>query len=256
MSTLQASEMQQAVFGPYDSRRFGRSLAVNPLPSGSRLCNFDCIYCDCAEGSWPIDWDLQPRFPSAETIHEALFSAAGGFAADDLDSIVITGNGEPTLSPHLNEIVDVVNLARDRVWPQARTLILSNGAMCHKFRVRNALSKLDQRVIKLDAGSDWIFDQLNRPMPRLSMSELLRRIALTPEIVVQSMFVHGPIDNTGPKEIELWAGWLTRLKPAAVQIYSFDRRPTKSWVRHVSRNELESIARYVETTTGIPSRVF
>lgn len=257
MTTLQEQrDIQQIVFGPYDSRRFGRSLGVNPLPPGSRLCNFDCVYCECATESWPLDWELRPQFPSAESIHAALRAASDTFAPDDLDAITITGNGEPTLSPYLNEIVDTVNAARDRDWPRARTIILSNGTMCHKAGVRTAMAKLDERVVKLDAGSNWILDQLNRPVSKLSLSELLRRISMMPEIIVQSMFVHGPTDNTGAKEIESWAGWLARLKPTSVQIYSLDRRPAKNWVRQVPRNELESIAQYLESTTGIRAHVF
>jgi wyosine [tRNA(Phe)-imidazoG37] synthetase (radical SAM superfamily) len=207
-------------------------------------------------GSWPISWELRSQFPTAEAIHEALLATAERFPPDDLDAIIITGNGEPTLSPHLSEIVDTVNLARDRFWPQARTLILSNGTMCHKSCVRDALAKLDERVIKLDAGSNWILDQLNRPVSTLSMNELFRRISMTPQIVVQSMFIHGPIDNTGPKEIEAWAGWLTRLRPTCVQIYSLDRRPSKEWVRQVPRDELEFIGSYLESATGIRTHVF
>jgi wyosine [tRNA(Phe)-imidazoG37] synthetase (radical SAM superfamily) len=185
-----------------------------------------------------------------------LLTAATTFAPDDLDSITIAGNGEPTLSPHLNAIVDIVNAARGRDWPQARTVILSNGTMCHKPDVRAALAKLDERVIKLDAGSNWILEQLNRPTGRLCMWELLRRISMVPASIIQSMFLHGPVDNTGQKEIEVWTGWLARLKPTAVQIYSLDRIPAKSWVRKVPRKKLESIAEYVESTTGIPAHVF
>jgi wyosine [tRNA(Phe)-imidazoG37] synthetase (radical SAM superfamily) len=257
VSTLQTQrDSQRIVSGPYDSRRFGRTIEVNPLPTSARFCNFDCVYCACATEIWPLDWELRPQFPSAERIDDALRAAANTFATDDLDSITIAGHGEPTLSPQLSEIINVVSAARDRDWPQARTLILSNGTMCHKPNVRDALAKLDERVIKLDAGSNWILDQLNRPVSRLSLSELLRRISMMPEIIVQSMFVHGPVDNTGPKEIEAWAGWLSRLKPASVQIYSLNQHPAKSWVRHVSHDELESIAAYVESTTRIPARVF
>jgi wyosine [tRNA(Phe)-imidazoG37] synthetase (radical SAM superfamily) len=257
MSTLQAQrDIQDIVFGPYDSRRFGRSLGVNPLPKGARVCNFDCIYCECASGSWPLNWELRPQFPTAEEIHEALLAAAGMFGADELDSITIAGNGEPTLSPRLDAIVDAVNAARDRDWPQARTVILSNGTMCHKPAVRHAIAKLDERVIKLDAGDNWILEQLNRPVGKLSITELLRRISMAPDIVIQSMFVHGPVDNTAPEELEKWARCLDRLRPIGVQIYSLDRLPAKSWVRTVPRKELESIARYVETTIGIPAHVF
>src|SRR4030095_4633707 len=115
MITLQTQRsVQNAVFGPYDSRRFGRSLGVNPLPKGSRLCNFDCIYCECATGSWPLEGQLRPQFPTPEDIHDALLAAATTFAADDVDAITIAGNGEPTMSPYLDAIVDVINFARDR----------------------------------------------------------------------------------------------------------------------------------------------
>jgi wyosine [tRNA(Phe)-imidazoG37] synthetase (radical SAM superfamily) len=185
-----------------------------------------------------------------------LVAAATTFSPDDLDAITIAGNGEPTLSPHLDAIVDVVNAARDRDWPQARTTILSNGTMSHKPGVRAALAKLDERIIKLDAGSNWLLEQINRPAGKLCMTELLRRISMAPEIVIQSMFVHGPIDNTGQRDIETWTAWLAQLKPTAVQIYSLDRMPAKSWVRKVPRSKLEWIAEYVESATGIPSHVF
>jgi wyosine [tRNA(Phe)-imidazoG37] synthetase (radical SAM superfamily) len=249
-------DIHEIVFGPYDSRRFGRSLGINPLPKGSRLCNFDCVYCECATGSWPLEWDLRPPFPTAEDVYHSLLSAVDRFGPDELDSITIAGNGEPTLSPHLNSIVDAVNAVRDRDWPQARTLILSNGTMCHKSATRAAIAKLDERVIKLDAGSNWILEQLNRPTGKLSAMELVRRISMVPDMVIQSMFVHGPVDNTASHEIETWCKWLARLRPTSVQIYSLDRLPAKSWVRQVERKELETIAMHVEATTGIPAYVF
>jgi wyosine [tRNA(Phe)-imidazoG37] synthetase (radical SAM superfamily) len=248
--------IEHYVFGPYDSRRFGRSLAINPLPWGARLCNFDCIYCECAGSSWPLEWDLRPQLPTPVEIHDELRTATEHFSADELDSIMITGNGEPTLSPCLNGIVDVVNAARDRDWPRARTVILSNGSTCHKPAVRAAVAKLDERIVKLDAGNNWILDQLNRPAGRLSIAELVRRISAMPDIVIQSMFVHGPIDNTGPRELEAWGDRLARLKPTSVQIYSLDRLPAKDWVRRVPLQKLESIAEYVESTLGIAAHVF
>ena len=33
------------VFGPVTSRRCGRSLGINILPSGKKACSFDCAYC-------------------------------------------------------------------------------------------------------------------------------------------------------------------------------------------------------------------
>ena len=207
MSTLEAARIiQEPVFGPYSSRRFGKSLGVNPLPPGSRLCNFDCIYCECGTATWPLDWELRPQFPTPEQIRDELRSAATVFGPDELDSITIAGNGEPTLAPELDAVIDVVNESRDRDWPQARTVILTNGTMCHKRDVRAALAKLDQRVVKLDAGTNWMLEQLNRPTAKLSLTELLRRISMLPEIIVQSMFVHGPVATPAVKISKRGAG--------------------------------------------------
>jgi wyosine [tRNA(Phe)-imidazoG37] synthetase (radical SAM superfamily) len=254
---LQAQRaIQEPVFGPYDSRRFGRSLGVNPLPAGARLCNFDCIYCECATANWPLQWELRPQFPTANQIRDGLIAASEALGIGDIDSITIAGNGEPTLAPHLREIVDVVTSCRDRDWPHAQTVVLTNGTTAHKPSVRAALAKLDCRVVKLDAGTNWIFDELNRPGGKLCMNEVVRSISMLPDIVIQSMFVHGPIDNTGPREIKAWSNWLQKLEPQAVQIYSLDRMPAKSWVRSASRSELDTIAAYVEARTGIRVNVY
>jgi wyosine [tRNA(Phe)-imidazoG37] synthetase (radical SAM superfamily) len=257
MTTLKPQrEIHEPVFGPYESRRFGRSLGVNPLPPGGRLCNFDCVYCECGTAPWPLQWELRPQFPSASDIGAALIRAAARPDAGEIDSITIAGNGEPTLAPLLNEIVDVVTEVRDRDFPQARTVVLTNGSMCHKAGIRSALAKLDFRIVKLDAGTNWTLDELNRPSSKLSMAELVRRLSMLPGIIVQSMFVHGPVDNTGRHEVETWAHWLERLGAQSVQIYSLDRVPAKSWVRPVPRKELEAIADFVELTTGIHAEVF
>src|SRR5262245_34639898 len=257
MSSLQTQRIvQEVVFGPVDSRRFGRSLGVNPLPRGSRLCNFDCIYCECATSSWPIQFELQPQFPEAEDVRRALAAAAGRLERGDIDAITIAGNGEPTLSPHLDEIIDVVTEARDRDWPWARTVILTNGTTCQRPAIRSALAKLDERVVKLDAGTNWILDQMNRAAGKLSSSELVRRIATLPQVVIQSMFVHGPVDNTRHEHIQAWIECLDLIKPLSVQIYSLDRMPAMPWVRQVPRPELEAIARSLESSIGIPAHVY
>jgi len=257
MNTLESARtVQEPVFGPYNSRRLRRSLGINPLPAGARFCNFDCIYCECATASWPMQWELRPQFPGPEQIRTKLALAALTFAPDELDSITIAGNGEPTLAPELDAIVDVVNEARDRDWPQARTVILTNGTMCHQPKVRAALAKLDERIVKLDAGTNWMLEQLNRPTGKLSITQLLRRISMLPEIVIQSMFVHGPVDNTGHNDVEAWCRWLAQLAPLSVQIYSLARTPAKDWVRPLRRGELEAISAYVESIVRIEAHVY
>ena len=35
------------VFGPILSRRLGNSLGINVLPNEKKVCNFNCVYCEC-----------------------------------------------------------------------------------------------------------------------------------------------------------------------------------------------------------------
>lgn len=256
-ATLQPSRnIQEIVFGPYSSRRFGMSLGVNPLCNGARLCNFDCIYCECSAAPWSPAWELRPRLPGGDDVRRLLAQAAERFRPDDLDAVTICGNGEPTLNPNLEAIADAVVEARDFYWPQARTVILTNGSMCHRPRVCKAVAKLDERVVKLDAGTNWMLDQLHRPAEYLSINDLVWRISVMPEIIIQSMFVEGPVDNTRPEHVRQWIDKLRQLRPLSVQIYSLDRQPAESWVRPVRRERLNEIASQVETAMQIPVHVY
>ena len=57
------------VFGPIRSRRLGSSLGVNILPSKGKLCNFDCIYCECG---WNKDGSDRGPLPSYDDVKAAL----------------------------------------------------------------------------------------------------------------------------------------------------------------------------------------
>ena len=57
------------VFGPIRSRRLGSSLGVNILPSKGKLCNFDCVYCECG---WNRDGVSDSKFPTLAEVEEAL----------------------------------------------------------------------------------------------------------------------------------------------------------------------------------------
>ncbi|MFW5752268.1 MAG: radical SAM protein, partial [bacterium] len=37
----------KVIFGPVKSRRLGLSLGVNLLPVDRKICNYNCVYCEC-----------------------------------------------------------------------------------------------------------------------------------------------------------------------------------------------------------------
>ena len=84
------------IFGPIHSRRLGLSLGVNLLPTQSKLCSFDCIYCECG---WNAEHPGARRFNSREDVRTMLGATLRQMVSEGTPPDVITfaGNGEPTI---------------------------------------------------------------------------------------------------------------------------------------------------------------
>lgn len=56
------------IYGPLFSRRLGRSLGVNLLPAGHKLCSFDCVYCHYGSTDVKILSLKKGNFPSVRRV--------------------------------------------------------------------------------------------------------------------------------------------------------------------------------------------
>ena len=143
---------EELVFGPIHSRRLGSSLGINLLPRKGKLCNFDCIYCECG---WNRDGRTDERLPDARELSEALEAKLLACKEEGvgIDSITFSGDGEPTLNPFFPEIIDITIALRDKYFPEAMVSVLSNATRIGKEEVFQALRKVDNPVLKIDAPS-------------------------------------------------------------------------------------------------------
>ncbi len=87
-----------AVFGPVASRRGGRSLGINILPSGKKACSFDCAYCMLGRTA---TYSGKGAEVSVDLVEEGLVEASEFLnkIGMKIESIALTGNGEPNLKP-------------------------------------------------------------------------------------------------------------------------------------------------------------
>lgn len=117
------------IFGPIRSRRLGLSLGINLLPIDCKLCSFNCIYCECG---WTLGGQ-KPRFNDKGAVLAMLEKVLGEMVEEGTPPDVLTfaGNGEPTMHPDFEEIVDGVIALRDRLCPNAKVSVLSNATMLH-----------------------------------------------------------------------------------------------------------------------------
>ena len=246
------------IYGPIRSRRLGISLGVNLLPLHSKLCNFDCIYCECG---WNDDNRAEkPRFNSREDVRTALEATLSKMEAEGAlpDVITFAGNGEPTIHPEFEGIIDDTIALRDRFAPEAKVSVLSNATQLHREGVRNALQKVDNAILKLDSAFTPTAQLINKPQGDYSVERIVEQLdAFGREFILQTMFLRGEyngalIDNTTESEIEAWLAIVEHLRPRSVMVYSIDRATPCKTLEKVGREELERIAERVRAL-GIES---
>ncbi len=249
MSTFLFNE---TVFGPVKSRRLGVSLGMNLLPVNKKVCSFDCIYCEC--GLNGELGDKEGKIPGREEVKSALDKKLKDMLADNLrpDVITFAGNGEPTLHPDFEGVIDDTIELRDKYCPNARIAVLSNASRLHKADVVRALNKVEDNIQKLDSGLKETILRLDQPNYPFDLEKTLEQlIAFEGKLIVQTMFVAGEvdgkvIDNTTEEDITSWLEALERIQPEKVMIYTIERDTPYNSLRKVSLDELKAIAARAE----------
>ncbi len=217
------------IFGPVKSRRLGVSLGINLLPASKKLCNFNCIYCECG---WTIDLkNRKSNLPERDQIYRALEKKLSEMKEKNQapDVITFAGNGEPTLHPDFPGIVDDCIELRNKYFPGARIAVLSNSTTITIPRIKEALLKVDQNILKLDSGFDLTVMVHNQPGVNVKVAELIRNLkGFNGQLIIQTLFLRGLyhgkiIDNTTPEEIDAWLKAIEMIKPYEVMIYTISR---------------------------------
>jgi len=234
------------IYGPVVSRRLGRSLGVNLTPAGGRVCSFDCVYCELAGGRVA---SRGAQWPTPEEVTHALADQLP--RAGPLDSITISGAGEPTLHPRFAAVVETLVAEARRARPGVPVRILTNGERGFRGDVRRALDQLDERIVKLDAAAA----RVNRPITAAPFGMLVASLCMLRDVTLQSCFVDGAISNSDDESAPEWAGVVGKIRPRTVEIYTINRPPRAGDVRPVSAARLEEIACLLRARTGIEARV-
>lgn len=225
-------------FGPIPSRRFGISLGIDLSPS-SKQCNFDCLYCELKPAKTISKMITYPKVSDVVASVQEAFSKH-----EKIDVLTITANGEPTLYPHLDELI----VELDNVKGSAKTLILSNGSRIYEKEIRDTLCKLDSVKLSLDCVSKECFKKLDRNNSEVHVERIVEgmvefRKVYDKSFVLEVLFVKDLNDKQN--EIELLYEAIKKINPNRVDIGTIDRPPAYS-VKPVTFEKLNSIANYFE----------
>lgn len=236
--TCKGFPISHIIFGPITSRRFGQSLGIDLSPS-SKQCNFDCLYCEL-KGAKTVD--KAKDAPLVKEVLDALGEAL--LKHQNIDVITLTANGEPTLYPELDALVDGIL----KIKKETKLLILSNGSTIMDISIQNILSKLDIVKLSLDCVSPKCFKKLDRAHKGIEISQIIEgmksfRKRYFGELVIEILVVEGLNDTE--EEFKSLSAVLQEIKPDRIDVGTIDRPPAYE-VKGVSIECLVELASLLE----------
>jgi len=252
---------ESIAFGPIHSRRLGSSLGINVSPTDVKICSFDCVYCECG---WTLRKDVRAdNFAPADVVIQAIEAKLKKCKEEGthIDSITFSGNGEPTLHPQFAEIIDRLLVIRNHYYPDAVITCLTNATQLQKPEIREALIKIENPMLKLDAGLPELYQIINRPTIAVTWKDTVEGMReFHGKFIMQSLFLKGEVDgqafdNTSEENVTAWLQAVQELQPKRVVLYSLDREtPAKQLVK-IYKGDLEKIADKVRAL-GIEAQVY
>jgi len=240
-NATESVEKNNIIFGPINSRRFGVSLGIDLSPS-FKQCNFDCLYCELAPSATVAK---QESVVSVATIISELKEHLN----EKIDVITLTANGEPTLYPYLDELIDAINAIKGNT----QTLILTNSATLVNENVYNALLKLDQVKLSLDAVSPTVFKKIDRPHASIKIDNIVQKVQqfskdYKGKLFIEILFVHGLNDT--PEEVSKLNEVLLSINATRIDLGTIDRPPAYP-VMGVSYKELHELSHLFDSSLPI-----
>lgn len=233
---------EETVFGPIFSRRLGTSLGINLLPEKGKICNFDCIYCECG---WNRDGRNDTKLPSAEKVRTDLENMLIrlGKEGTKVDSITFSGDGEPTINPEFPQIIDDTLRLRDRYEPDAKVSVLSNATRVHIPEIFNALCRVDNPILKIDAPTNELIAKINNPAPGYDVARVIESLKkFNGNFVLQWCMLRSPdFDSSKPEVVDGMLDIIRLLHPREVMVYTIDRPTPAQDLQKLSVDEMHKL---------------
>ena len=178
------------IYGPVYSWRLGYSLGVDPLTVKSKICNYDCTYCQLGRSS-DLTTERQ-NFISTTAILEEIRELP---ADVPVDVITFSGRGEPTLAKNLGEMIRAI---QDEF--KKKVAVITNSALLDDEDVVKDLQMADIVLTKLDSGDQISFEAVDKPAGVYSHQKIVEGIKnfrqlYQGHLALQMMFVESNQDK-------------------------------------------------------------
>ena len=271
-------EDNRFVYAVVSRRSGGVSIGVNLNPD--KYCNFDCVYCQVdrtVPGARVLRKLDLPQL--REELDEMVELSTGGglfesprFSATPpeyrrLNDIAMSGDGEPTVSPIFDEVVQICADVRSaHGLDDVKLVLITNATMLQQPRVAKALEIFDANNGeiwgKLDAGTEDYYQRVDRT--EVKLAEVMENLIVTARkrpIVIQSLYMR--LDGEAPPlaEQEAYCERLNEIVAAGgqikhVQIHTIARPPAESFATPLENSEVDAIVEFGRCHTGLLDQAY
>jgi len=252
---------------PVLSRRSGGiSLGINL--NINNACNWRCVYCqvDGLVRGKPSMIDLVSFEAELDYMLNLIVNTSfvNDYAPEGLqrfNDISLSGNGEPTLSPQLGQVLVIVEKLKIKYkLDNIKLIVISNGSRVDETLVRTSLAKMSElngeMWFKIDATNSDDIAKVNQV--ELSTDSIKKRLAIAVSIIPTKIQTCVFRDKLGKYNISDFAQYWAILQDNAIHIrsvmlYSIARSPALaegSGLQSATAEYLSSFALYL-TNKGL-----
>lgn len=229
--------MYKYLFGPVPSRRLGMSLGIDLVPK--KVCTLNCVYCEVGKTT-KLTTDRMEYIKYDKIIDELQQFMS---TKPNIDYITFSGSGEPTLNSRIGEVLAYIKMH----YPTTKTAILTCGALLSLPDLRSELLGADVILPSLDAGSQSMFEIINRPTPNLNIDTYIKglidfRKEYKGQIWLEVFLLKGY--NDSHEELDLIKKAILEIKPNIVQLNTLDRPGTVEGLVSMTKDELQQVKDY------------
>lgn len=222
------------IYGPVPSRRLGLSLGVDLVPF--KTCTYDCIYCQLGRTTHKTA-ERHEYVPMADVLSELEQKLADGPTPD---YVTLAGSGEPILHERIGELIGEI-----KKLTYIPIAVLTNGSLLWHREVQDALMEADLVLPSLDAGDEFLFHYVNRPLRKIAFDQMVHGIAeftgRFPKPVWLEVFLLAGVTGL-LSEVKKIAALARQIQPERVQLNTVSRPPSEEFACPVSWNQMTEFA--------------
>ena len=229
--------MYKYLFGPVPSRRLGISLGLDLV--APKTCNMNCVFCECG-----VTRELVTERKSYIDVEEAKKEIKHILRTVKPDCITFSGDGEPTLSSDLGEMVNWIKDNTD-----VNVVVITNSGLLYDKKVREEIKRADIIIPTLNSVNEITMKKINRPKVTITIDEIKKGIKALGEefkgkIYLETFIIEGINDSI--EELDGLYEFLKDVNYTKLQLNRLDRPGTEKWVQPASFERLDFIKKYFE----------